>query len=79
MVVAAYSGSNDVVCGETLAGRDIPVQSITDTTRIKVDRVLSVTQFLEEIQRAASDVIPYQHAGLQRIKRLKLRAHRYCG
>lgn len=79
IVVAAYSGSNDVVVGETLAGRDIPVQSITDIigptfttvpTRIKVDKALSATKFLEEIQKMASDVIPYQHAGLQRIKRL---------
>jgi len=30
IIVAAYSGSNDVVFGETLAGRDIPVKSIED-------------------------------------------------
>jgi amino acid adenylation domain-containing protein/non-ribosomal peptide synthase protein (TIGR01720 family) len=87
MVVAAYSGSNDVVFGETLAGRDIPVHSITEIigptfttvpTRIKVDRTLGVTQFLEEIQRAASEVIPYQHAGLQRIKRLNSETEIAC-
>jgi amino acid adenylation domain-containing protein/non-ribosomal peptide synthase protein (TIGR01720 family) len=79
VVVERHSGSKDVVFGETLAGRDIPVQSITDIigptfttvpTRIQVDKALTATKFLEEIQKMASDVIPYQHAGLQRIKRL---------
>jgi amino acid adenylation domain-containing protein/non-ribosomal peptide synthase protein (TIGR01720 family) len=79
LVVAAYSGSDDVVFGETLAGRDIPVQNITDIigptfttvpTRIQVERSSSVLQFLNEIQKNATDVIPFQHAGLQRIKRL---------
>jgi len=79
MVVAAYSGSNDVVFGETLAGRDIPVQGIADIigptfttvpTRIQVNKAQTAAKFLEEIQKMASDVIPYQHAGLQRIKRL---------
>jgi amino acid adenylation domain-containing protein/non-ribosomal peptide synthase protein (TIGR01720 family) len=79
LVVAAYSGSDDVVFGETLAGRDIPVQNITDIigptfttvpTRIQVDRSGSVMQFLNDIQKNATDVIPFQHAGLQRIKRL---------
>ncbi|EHK99657.1 putative HC-toxin synthetase [Glarea lozoyensis 74030] len=79
MIVAAYSGSNDVVFGETLAGRDIPVQNITEIigptfttvpTRIQVDRGVSVNNFLNSIQKNATDVIPFQHAGLQRIKRL---------
>ena len=79
LLVSAYSGSNDVVFGETLAGRDIPINGITDIigpvfttvpTRIQVDRGESITQFLQTIQNAATEVIPYQHAGLQRIKRL---------
>ncbi|KAH6670809.1 nonribosomal peptide synthase [Halenospora varia] len=87
MIVAAYSGSNDVVFGETLAGRDIPVQNITDIigptfttvpTRIKIDRCVSAIQFLNAIQKDATDVIPFQHAGLQRIKQVSDDAEIAC-
>ena len=79
IIVATYSGSNDVVFGETLAGRDIPVTGITDIigpifttvpTRIQVDLKLPVSDFLRGVHQAATEIIPYQHAGLQRIKRL---------
>ena len=78
-VVAAYTGSDDVIFGETLSGRDVPVPGITDITgptlttvptRIQVDRKLAVTRFLKEVHQQATNVIPYQHAGLHHIKRL---------
>ena len=79
VVIAAYTGSDDVVFGETLSGRDVPVPGITDITgptlttvptRIQVDRKLAVLRFLKEVHQQATDVIPYQHAGLQRIKKI---------
>ncbi|TAQ85918.1 hypothetical protein B7494_g5755 [Chlorociboria aeruginascens] len=79
VVIAAYSGSNDVVFGETLAGRDVPVEGIMDVigpvfttipTRVQVDRGVTVSTFLRQIHQMALEVIPYQHAGLQHIKRL---------
>ena len=79
VVVAAYTGSDDVIFGETLSGRDVPVPGITDITgptlttvptRIQVDRKLAVARFLKEVHQQATDVIPYQHAGLHHIKRL---------
>ena len=79
VVIAAYTGSEDVIFGQTLAGRDIPVQGVTDVigptlttvpTRIEVSRGLDLNQFLEKVQKIATDSIPYQHAGLQHIKRL---------
>jgi hypothetical protein len=87
MVVASYSGSNDVVFGETLAGRDIPIDGITEIigptfttvpTRIQVHRHSKILQFLQYIQKMATEVIPYQHAGLQRIKRLDGDAELAC-
>ena len=79
LIVATYSGSNDVVFGETLAGRDIPVNGIADVigpifttvpTRVIVDREANIGHFLNGIHGMATEIIPYQHAGLQRIKRL---------
>jgi non-ribosomal peptide synthetase component F/aryl carrier-like protein len=87
MVVASYSGSNDVVFGETLAGRDIPIEGITEMigptfttvpTRVQVHRHSKIMEFLQDIQKMAMEVIPYQHAGLQRIKRLDVDAELAC-
>ena len=79
IIIAAYTGSEDVLFGQTLAGRDIPVQGVTDVigptlttvpTRIEVSRGSDLSQFLDKVQKMATDSIPYQHAGLQHIKRL---------
>ena len=87
LVVAAYTGSEDVVFGQTLAGRDIPVQGVTDVigptlttvpTRIKVNNTSSIPQFLHMVQKLASEMIPHQHAGLQHIKRLSSDTAKAC-
>ena len=79
LVIATYTSSNDVVFGETLAGRDIPVPGIenalgpTLTTipqRIQIKGDSTVMQFLQTIHQLSAEVIPYQHAGLQRIRPL---------
>jgi len=79
MVVAAYSGSDDVVFGESLMGRDVPVPGIMDMmgptlttvpTRIKINRGSTIMHFLQSVHQMAVETIPYQHAGLQHIKRL---------
>ncbi|OCL10211.1 nonribosomal peptide synthase-like protein [Glonium stellatum] len=87
MVIAAHTGSDDVVFGETLAGRDIPVTGITEiygptlTTipnRIKIDRQSKVSSFLQELLRSSTENIPHQHAGLAAIKRLSPDASAAC-
>ncbi|KAI9691601.1 MAG: NRPS [Bathelium mastoideum] len=78
-LLGAYTGSEDVVFGQTLAGRDISVPGVTDIlgptlttvpTRVQVDRTLTVAQYLRAVQQLTADTIPHQHAGLQHIKRL---------
>lgn len=77
IVLAAYTGSDDVIFGESLAGRDIDVIGIADVcgptlttmpTRVKLDRKATVQHLLQTISSSATGRIPYQHYGLSNIK-----------
>ncbi|CAJ2506120.1 Uu.00g002500.m01.CDS01 [Anthostomella pinea] len=79
LLLAAYSGSDDVVFGETLTGRDIAVAGIADIcgptlttvpSRVYIDRENTTLELLEVVAGAATDRIPHQHFGLSEIKRL---------
>jgi hypothetical protein len=79
LLLAAYTGSNDVVFGETLTGRDIAVPGVTDIcgptlttvpTRVQVDRDGNVLDLLRSIAHVATDRIPHQHFGLSELKRM---------
>ena len=79
ILMSAHSGSDDVVFGETLTGRDVPVDGIIDMmgptlttvpTRVRIDKSLSVHDFLRKVHHMAAEVIPYQHVGLSNIRRL---------
>ncbi|KAH7130267.1 hypothetical protein B0J11DRAFT_429378 [Dendryphion nanum] len=87
LLLATYSGSDDVLWGETNSGRDVPVPGIEDligatiTTspmRLKLDRQLTVENFLQEVQRQSSAAIPFQFAGLQHIRKLSSDAAVAC-
>ncbi|KAE8152814.1 nonribosomal peptide synthase Pes1 [Aspergillus avenaceus] len=79
IVISAYTGSKDVCFGETLMGRNIGLPGVTDIagpvlttvpTRIQVDNTLSITHFLQNMRKLTTDMIPHQHYGLQRIRKL---------
>ncbi|GAB1212714.1 Trichosetin synthetase PKS-nrps1 [Aspergillus terreus] len=79
IVVSAHTGSSDVCFGETLMGRNIGLDGITDIagpilttvpTRIQVDNETSITQYLQNIHQLTVNMLPHQHAGLQRIRTL---------
>ncbi|CAG9954856.1 unnamed protein product [Clonostachys rosea f. rosea IK726] len=79
LVVGSQAGTDDVVFGETLSGRDIVLDGVGDIlgpvlttvpTRVIIDRQSTIEDFLKAIYDQAAEVIPYQHAGLQNIKRL---------
>lgn len=79
LLLAAYTGSGDVVFGETLTGRDIAVSGITEIcgptlttvpTRVKITQNMTVLDLLHNISRNATDRIPHQHIGLSEIKRI---------
>ncbi|KAJ4299243.1 hypothetical protein N0V90_004487 [Kalmusia sp. IMI 367209] len=79
LMLATYSGSDDVLWGETNSGREVPVSGIEDiigatiTTspmRLRIKRQTAVQDYLQEVQRQASAAIPHQFAGLQHIRKL---------
>jgi amino acid adenylation domain-containing protein/non-ribosomal peptide synthase protein (TIGR01720 family) len=79
IVTARYEDSDDVVFGVTLSGRSSPVAGIetmmapTFTTvpvRIRLNREQAVSEFLQAVQSQSTEMIPYEHTGLQRIKGL---------
>lgn len=78
-VIAGHTGLNDVCFGETLAGRNIDVDGISDIvgptlttvpTRMRINPSSTVADFLTSVGQKAMEIIPHQHLGLQHIKRL---------
>ncbi|KAF2200880.1 acetyl-CoA synthetase-like protein [Delitschia confertaspora ATCC 74209] len=79
LLLATYSGSDDVLWGETNSGRDVPVPGVEDilgptiTTapvRFRLDRQTTLQEYLQDVQKQSSLSLPYQFAGLQHIKKL---------
>ncbi|KAK1759075.1 non-ribosomal peptide synthetase [Echria macrotheca] len=79
MLISAYTGTVDVVFGETLSGRNIDVPGIEDISgptfatvpmRFQVRRSFNLGMFLASIQKQVNHMAPHQHMGLQHIKRL---------
>ncbi|PYI35680.1 nonribosomal peptide synthase SidD [Aspergillus indologenus CBS 114.80] len=87
LVAAQYSGSDDVVFGETLTGRDIAlpgVESIigpliaTLPVRIHVSRTSTVESYLQAVQQTILARVPYQHMGMQNIRKVSHDAQHAC-
>ncbi len=87
LLSAHTGGSEDVVFGESLTGRDIPLDGIiemlgptltTVPARFKVRRELTVADFLRDVHQTATEIIPHQHVGLQHIKKLSAQTALAC-
>ena len=87
ILLSSHTGSDDVVFGETMTGRDVPVDGIIDMlgptlttvpTRIQVNSSLTVMEYLQKVNQMAADVIPHQHVGLQYIRRLNSETATAC-
>ncbi len=78
IVTGRHADSNDVVFGLTLSGRNAPVAGIesmmgpmitTLPLRVVIDKEKTMAEFLAEVQEQSVEMIPYEHTGLQNIKR----------
>ncbi|KAG7047855.1 AMP-binding enzyme [Colletotrichum scovillei] len=86
-VASHYASSNDVIFGETLTGRNAPIRGSDEiegpmiTTvpfRTQVNAETLVSDYLQDIQDQTIQQIPYEHTGLQHIRRLSPDALEAC-
>ncbi|TQW00269.1 nonribosomal peptide synthase SidD [Cordyceps javanica] len=87
IVASKHISSDDVVFGETLMGRDIAlagVESIcgpmvaTVPIRVQIDFSKTVSDLLRDVQQTMSRIVPYQHAGMQNIRKASEDAQFAC-
>ncbi|KAI5457580.1 hypothetical protein BGZ63DRAFT_427622 [Mariannaea sp. PMI_226] len=79
MVAGRMTNSDDVLFGVTVSGRNAPVVGIdkmvaptiaTVPVRIRIPRAQRVSDYLEAVQRQATEMIPFEQTGLQRIAKI---------
>ncbi|CAG7952942.1 unnamed protein product [Penicillium salamii] len=87
LVAAQYTMSDDVVFGETFAGRTLPIPGVeqiegpmiaTVPVRIRVDRSAPVQEFLQAIQDNGLVRSAHEHLGMQNIRRVSADAQLAC-
>jgi amino acid adenylation domain-containing protein len=76
IVTGRYMGSEDVAFAATNSGRNAPVQDIesivgpTITTvpiQLQINSAASIADFLATVQQQSTEMIPFEHAGVQNI------------
>ncbi|KAH8723175.1 hypothetical protein GQ44DRAFT_761196 [Phaeosphaeriaceae sp. PMI808] len=87
LLLAQYSDGDDVVFGATVSGRNAPVAGIdqiagptiaTVPIRVQLDRQKNVGDLLSTVQDQATEMIPFEHTGLQNIRQLGTDAQAAC-
>ena len=87
LLLAQYSGSQDITFGATVSGRfasfdgidKLPGPTIaTIPVRAHVDNQMSVQEYLRDAQRRAAEMVPYEHIGLQALIKLIPKAREVC-
>lgn len=77
MIVSAHTGSDDVVIGVTVSGRNAPVDGILEMTgptiatvprRIHLHRTQNINQVLNHLQEQSMVMIPFEQTGLRQIR-----------
>ncbi|KAK8007409.1 hypothetical protein PG989_001399 [Apiospora arundinis] len=87
VVLGRYTGANDALFGVIQTGRNVPIEGISDmigptiTTvplRIQLDNDVSVSKFLDTVQNQATDMIRFEHTGLQHIAKMSSECREAC-
>lgn len=87
LVSSVHSGSSDIVFGETLMGRDIPIPGVesivgpmiaTVPVRVRVGYGLSISSYLQSVQDGVLERSHYQHLGMQNIRKVSRAAQYAC-
>jgi amino acid adenylation domain-containing protein len=87
LTVSQYSNTSDVVFGLTVTGRGVPVEGIGQMTgptiatvplRVQLDQDTTVTQALQRVQDQSIEMLAFEQAGLQNIRRLSDEAAAAC-
>ncbi|KAI2484863.1 EntF Non-ribosomal peptide synthetase module protein [Pyrenophora tritici-repentis] len=88
IIASRYTGSDDVVFGTTVTGRNAPVASIkamvkptiaTLPVRVRVHDNQTVFAFLHGLQEQVTEMIAYEQTGLQQISKMGAGARHACG
>ena len=79
LTIAHWTGEDDVIFAVTNSGRNAPIEGILDLVaptiatvpvRICIDKSKSISDFVSQVQIQATEMISYEHTGLQNIRRL---------
>ncbi|ETR98315.1 hypothetical protein M419DRAFT_38585 [Trichoderma reesei RUT C-30] len=79
LVLSMYCEGEDICFGATTSGRQAPVQDLvniagptiaTVPVRVRLDRSQHVSEYLQNIQTQASEMVAYEQFGLQNISKL---------
>ncbi|KAJ5484796.1 Nonribosomal peptide synthase sidD [Penicillium diatomitis] len=86
-VASQYTRSDDVLFGETLTGRDIPIPGVERIVgpliaavpiRIRIARSSTAEEYLQAVQKSILCRASYQHMGMQNIRKVSRDAQHAC-
>nr|POF01389.1 nonribosomal peptide synthetase vlms [Quercus suber] len=87
IVVSRFTREEEAIYGTTVTGRNAPVRGIEDMlgptiatvpVRVAVQEAQLVCDFVANVQQQATEMIPYEQTGLQRIAQLSSDARYAC-
>ena len=87
LTVSWHCNSDDVCVGTSVSGRQAPIPGLDRTPgpvvatvplRVRIRSEQTVGGFMRDIQRQASEMVPFEHFGLQNIARVSADAREAC-